>query len=55
MADTYVVSFAIEVVKGEDKEIMVSEGVSFSSSSFAQMANLTDQYYELIEKLQKVK
>jgi hypothetical protein len=55
MADQYVVSLTIEVVKGEAKEVMVSEGVAFAVSTFAKMANLTDQYYELIGKLEKLK
>lgn len=55
MPEQYVVSLAIEVVKGEAKEVMVSEGVSFIASSFAKMANISDQYYELVQKLEKLK
>lgn len=55
MADEYTISMSIVVTKGTPAEVVQDEGVSFSNKSFAKMANIADLYYELIEKIEKLK
>ena len=55
MAETYDVVMAIKVKKNSDKEDIVDEETFFNSQSFARLANLADEFYTLIEKLQKIK
>ncbi|MDP2366524.1 MAG: hypothetical protein Q8M94_22445 [Ignavibacteria bacterium] len=55
MAETYDIRLAITVIKSSDKEAIVDEETYFNSQSFARLANLADEFYELIAKLQKIK
>lgn len=55
MAVEYTISMAIVVTKGDPPEAVQDEGVSFSNKSFAKMANIADLYYELIDKIEKLK
>lgn len=55
MAEIYDIVLAIKVIKASNKEAIVDEESYFNSQSFAKMANLADEFYELITKLQKIK
>lgn len=55
MADTYNVFMAIRVTKASNDETVVDEENHFNNQSFARMANLADEFYTLVEKLQKIK
>lgn len=55
MAEGYKVSLRILVYKGPNEEVIVTEEYFFSDISFSKMANVADEFYELIAKLQKVK
>lgn len=55
MAEIYKVALGIVVLKGAKGEEIVSEEFFFSDISFAKMANVSDEFYELIAKLQKLK
>lgn len=55
MAADYTVSLAIIVEKGDPPETVVNEGASFSNRTFAKMANIADLYYELVDKIEKLK
>jgi len=55
MAETYEVTLAIEVVEEKTRKVIAEEKFYFSEQTFAKMANIADQFYELITKLQKAK
>ena len=55
MAETYNVRLFIGVVKKSTGEDITSEEFYFNDQSFSKMANLADEFYTLIEKLQKIK
>ena len=55
MAEVYKVVLGIGVLKGKTEEVIVSEEFYFSDITFAKMANVSDEFYELIGKLQKLK
>ena len=55
MADVYKVSLRIVVHKGSPEDVMVEETFYFSDIPFSKMANVSDEFYELIAKLQKIK
>lgn len=55
MADVYRVTMGIIVVKEPAKEVVAVEDFYFNDLTFSKMANVSDQFYELITKLQKVK
>ena len=55
MAETYDITLAIKVIKTSDREPIVDEETFFNNQSFARLANLADEFYELIAKLQKIK
>ena len=55
MAEIYKVALGIAVLKGKAEEVIVSEEYFFSDITFSKMANVSDEFYELIAKLQKVK
>ena len=55
MAETYSVIMAIRVIKDSSQETIVDEENHFNSQSFSRLANLADEFYELIAKLQKIK
>jgi len=43
------------VTKVDNAETIADEEHVFNNQSFAKMVNLADEYYSLIEKLQKIK
>ena len=53
MPEIYKVSLGIEVLKGEKEEVIVTEEYFFQDITFSKMANVADEFYELIAKLQK--
>ena len=55
MAETYGVTLSVQVLKTSNKEVVVDESYMFNDQSFAKMANLSDEFYDLIAKLQKLK
>ena len=55
MAEVYRVTLGIAVEKGKPEEVIVSEEYFFSDITFSKMANVADEFYELIAKLQKIK
>ena len=55
MAETYDVVLAIRVLKASSKEALVDEEMFFNGQTFGRMANLADEFYELIAKMQKLK
>ena len=55
MADVYKVSLGIVVSKSPTEEVIVIEDYFFQNLTFSKMANISDEFYELIAKLQKVK
>lgn len=55
MAEIYDITLAIKVVKTSSKETIVEEETYFNNQSFARLANIADEHYELIAKLQKIK
>ena len=55
MAETYDIILAIKVIKGSNKEAITDEEIHFNAQSFARMVNLADEFYTLVEKLQKIK
>jgi len=55
MAEVYKVALGIAVLKGTAEEVIVSEEFYFSGITFSKMANVADEFYELIAKLQKIK
>lgn len=55
MADEYKIVMSVNVQKGENATDKVEEYFYFTAGTFARMVNLTNDFYELITKLQKVK
>ena len=55
MPKDYKVTLGILVYKGPAEEVIVSEDFYFSDITFSKMANVADEFYELIAKLQKLK
>ena len=55
MSEKYRVGLRILVFKVEPEEMVVTEEYTFSDITFSKMANVSDEFYELIAKLQKVK
>jgi len=55
VAETYNIFMAIRVTKTVNDETIVDEENHFNNQSFARMANLADEFYTLVEKLQKIK
>ena len=55
MAETYKVNMTIRVIKGDDGEAIADEEYLFPGQSFSKMANLADEFYTLVNKLQKIK
>jgi len=55
MAEVYKVALGIMVLKGKAEEDIVREEYFFPDISFSKMANVADEFYELIAKLQKIK
>ena len=55
MAEVYKVTLRIVVRKSAPEDVIVEEEFYFSDISFSKMANVSDEFYELIAKLQKVK
>lgn len=55
MAETYDVTISIKVTKTSNKEAIVEEETYFNNQNFARLANIADEHYELIAKLQKIK
>ncbi len=53
MPGDYKVALKIVVFKGT--EVIVNEEFYFSDVIFSRMANVSDEFYELITKLQKLK
>ena len=51
----YKVTLRILVYKAPAEEVIVSEEFYFSDITFSKMANVADEFYELIAKLQKIK
>ena len=55
MADVYKITLGIVVTKGPAEGVMVAEDYFFNDLTFSKMANISDEFYELITKLQKLK
>ena len=55
MAVTYNVNMTIKVTKVDSAETIADEEHVFNNQTFAKMANLADEFYTLINKLQKIK
>ena len=55
MAEGYKVTLRILVYRGQAEEVIVTEEYFFSDITFSKMANVADEFYELIAKLQKIK
>ena len=55
MAEAYNIFLSIAVVKESTQAAEVEEEYRFNNQSFAKMANLADEFYELVAKLQKLK
>lgn len=53
--NVYKVSLGITVSKTSPEEVIVTETFYFSDITFSKMANVSDEFYELIAKLQKLK
>jgi len=51
----YKATLRILVYKGPAEEVIVTEEYFFSDITFSRMANVADEFYELIAKLQKLK
>lgn len=51
----YRVTLGIIVLKEPAKEVVAVEDFYFNDLSFSKMANISDEFYELITKLQKLK
>lgn len=55
MAEPYKVALKIVVTKPEKEETLVAEEFFFSDLIFSGMVNISDLFFELIAKLQKLK
>lgn len=55
MAETYKAILAISVVRESNNEVITSEEYLFNGQTFARMANIADEFYATVEKLQKIK
>lgn len=55
MAETYEVNMSIRVMKVSNKEILVDEETFFGAQSFQKLANLANDFFELMIKLKKLK
>ena len=55
MPETYKVALKIVVNKVATGDVIVEEEYYFSDITFSKMANVSDEFYELIAKLQKLK
>lgn len=55
MAEDYRVSLKIGVYKGEPEMEVVTEEYTFAKITFAKMTHNSNEFYELITKLQKEK
>ena len=55
MVEKYKVTLSIIVLKGANEEAMVEESFFFNEMAFSKMANVSDEFYEIITKLQKIK
>ena len=55
MGEVYGVSLGILVLKGTTEEVVIKEEYFFPDITFSKMANVANEFYELIAKLQKVK
>ena len=55
MSNDYKVTLRIVVSQGPAEEAIVSEDYFFQGVTFSKMANVADEFYELITKLQKLK
>ena len=55
MADTYDITLSIKVSKASNKEVIADEMFLFNGQTFAQMADRSDKFYELITALKKIK
>ena len=55
MAATYEITLAIRVWKKDTEEAVVEEDNFFTDLSFGLMANVADEFYELVSRLRKKK
>lgn len=54
MAETYDVTLSILVIKTSNQEPVVDEQQFFTEQTFATLANIADEFYTLVTKLQKL-
>ena len=55
MPETYDISISVKILKASNKEALADEDFFFNSQPVAKMANIADEFFELVAKLQKVK
>ena len=55
MADVYKITMGIVVSKSPAETLLVAEDFYFNDLTFSKMANISDEFFELITKLQKLK
>lgn len=55
MAEIYHIRLFIGVMKDSTREDITAEEFYFNDKSFSKMVNLADEFFQLVEKLQKLK